>query len=71
MWFFFCCCPLQLRCVLPGSTVGAIFGGLTLGLAEAFGSTYIGMEFEDLIGLVIFVLVLVFLPRGLKGLTGV
>jgi branched-chain amino acid transport system permease protein len=54
-----------------GSTVGAIFGGLTLGLAEAFGSTYIGMEFEDLIGLVIFVLVLVFLPRGLKSLTGV
>ncbi len=27
-----------------GSTVGAIFGGVTLGLAEAFGATYIGME---------------------------
>ena len=54
-----------------GSTVGAIFGGLTLGLAEAFSSTYMGMEFEDMVGLVIFVLVLLFLPGGLKSLTKV
>ena len=54
-----------------GSTVGAIFGGVTLGLAEAFGSTYMGMEFEDMIGLVIFVLVLLFLPGGFKRLTKV
>jgi len=54
-----------------GSTVGAILGGVTLGLAEAFGSAYIGMEFEGLIGLVIFVLVLLFLPGGFKRLTKV
>jgi branched-chain amino acid transport system permease protein len=54
-----------------GSTVGAIFGGVTLGLAEAFGSTYIGMEYEDMIGLVIFVLVLIFLPGGFKSWTKV
>jgi branched-chain amino acid transport system permease protein len=57
-------------CILGGlgSTVGAIFGGITLGLAEAFGATYVAMEFEDIIGLVIFILVLLFLPGGFKRL---
>jgi branched-chain amino acid transport system permease protein len=54
-----------------GSTVGAMFGGVTLGLAEAFGSTYAGMEYEDMIGLIIFVLVLLFLPGGFRSLTKV
>ena len=54
-----------------GSTVGAILGGVTLGLAEAFGATYIGMDFEDMVGLVIFIMVLLFLPGGFKRLTKV
>jgi branched-chain amino acid transport system permease protein len=53
-----------------GSMLGPIIGGLALGVTEAFGSTWFGSTYENLIGFSILVLVLILRPKGILGGTG-
>lgn len=51
-----------------GSTVGAIIGGLILGIFESLTATYIGMGWASVGRFTIFVAALVFLPGGVASL---
>ena len=50
-----------------GNGIGAIAGGLLLGLAEALGAGYLSSAYQDVIAFVIILAVLVFIPGGLFG----
>jgi len=51
-----------------GSTIGAIIGGLILGLFESLTATYLGMGWAPVGRFVIFVAALIFLPGGVASL---
>lgn len=50
-----------------GSHIGALLGGLVVGLVEAFSARYIGNDFGDISVVVVLLLVLLLLPTGLVG----
>jgi branched-chain amino acid transport system permease protein len=50
-----------------GSILGAFPVGLLLGAAEALSATFIGPAYRELVGLVMFLLVLMLRPQGLFG----
>ena len=50
-----------------GNVRGALFGGLTLGLLENYGSAVLGVEWKDVFSFTVLVLVLLFRPTGILG----
>jgi branched-chain amino acid transport system permease protein len=50
-----------------GSILGAFPAGLLLGLAEAVSGVVIGAEYREVVGLVLFIVVLLVRPQGLFG----
>lgn len=50
-----------------GNIWGAALGGITLGLVESIGTVTVGPEYNEALGLIVMVVVLVFRPRGLIG----
>jgi len=50
-----------------GNIWGAALGGITLGLVESIGTIAVGPEYNEALGLIVMVVVLVFRPRGLIG----
>jgi branched-chain amino acid transport system permease protein len=51
-----------------GSTVGAIIGGIILGIFESMTATYIGMGWAPVGRFIVFVAALIFLPGGVASL---
>jgi len=50
-----------------GSAVGAVAGGLLLGLLEAFAAGYLSSRYKDAVAFLVILLVLFAMPRGLFG----
>lgn len=48
-----------------GNFAGALIGGLIIGVAEGLGGLFFGPALRQLVSLLLFVVVLLFLPRGL------
>ena len=54
-----------------GSPVGAVVGGLLVGLLEALGAGYLSSTYKDAVAFVVILLVLFLMPQGLFGRRGV
>lgn len=50
-----------------GNPVGAVVGGLLVGLLEAFGAGYVSSSYKDAIAFIVILLVLFLMPQGLFG----
>ncbi|MFP4430292.1 MAG: branched-chain amino acid ABC transporter permease [Spirochaetota bacterium] len=52
-----------------GSIPGAVLGSLVLGMAESYAAGYISSVYEDVFAFVILVLILIFKPSGILGVS--
>jgi branched-chain amino acid transport system permease protein len=50
-----------------GSPLGAVAGGLILGLLEAFSAGYVSSTYKDAVAFLVILLVLLAAPQGLLG----
>jgi branched-chain amino acid transport system permease protein len=50
-----------------GSALGAVVGGLVIGMIEAFAAGYFSSSYKDAVAFLIILVVLVFIPQGLFG----
>lgn len=50
-----------------GNSVGAILGGMILGLVEALGSTYISSAYKDAFAFILLLIILFLRPQGILG----
>jgi branched-chain amino acid transport system permease protein len=50
-----------------GNPLGAVIGGLLIGLLESFGAGYVSSTYKDAVVFVAMIGVLMFLPGGLLG----
>jgi len=50
-----------------GNFLGAMIGGLIIGIAETFGGYFLGSDVKQLVSMAIFILILLLMPRGLFG----
>ena len=50
-----------------GSALGAVVGGLILGLLEAFSAGYVSSKYKDAVAFVVILGVLLAMPQGLFG----
>ena len=54
-----------------GNPIGAVVGGLVVGLLEAFSAGYISSSYKDAVAFLVILGVLFLMPQGLFGRAGV